>query len=71
MTVEQWAQQIIEKELNCPVVVHDDVSSRACTTCALELRKPLTLLSSVSAQWMLLAQKPGTSVQVEGLSTLQ
>ncbi len=26
MTVEQWAQQIIEKELNCPVVIHDDGS---------------------------------------------
>lgn len=26
MTVERWAQQIIEKELNCPVVVHDDGS---------------------------------------------
>jgi hypothetical protein len=26
VTVEQWAQQIIEKELNCPVVVHDDGS---------------------------------------------
>lgn len=26
MTVEQWAQQIIEKELNRPVVVHDDGS---------------------------------------------
>lgn len=24
MTVEQWAQQVIENELNCPVVVHDD-----------------------------------------------
>ena len=26
MTVERWAQQIIEKELDCPVVVHDDGS---------------------------------------------
>ena len=26
VTVERWAQQIIEKELNCPVVVHDDGS---------------------------------------------
>jgi hypothetical protein len=26
LTVEQWAQQIIEKELNRPVVVHDDDS---------------------------------------------
>jgi hypothetical protein len=26
VTVEQWAQQIIEKELNRPVVVHDDGS---------------------------------------------
>ena len=26
MTVERWAQQIIGKELNCPVVVHDDGS---------------------------------------------
>lgn len=26
MTVERWAQQIIEMELNRPVVVHDDGS---------------------------------------------
>ena len=26
MTVERWVQQILEKELNCPVVVHDDGS---------------------------------------------
>ena len=26
MTVERWAQQIIEKALDCPVVVHDDGS---------------------------------------------
>jgi hypothetical protein len=26
VTVERWAQQIIEKELDCPVVVHDDGS---------------------------------------------
>jgi hypothetical protein len=26
VTVEPWAQQIIEKELNRPVVVHDDGS---------------------------------------------
>jgi hypothetical protein len=26
VTVERWVQQIIEKELNCPVVVHDDGS---------------------------------------------
>jgi len=26
VTVERWAQQIIEKELSCPVVVHDDGS---------------------------------------------
>ncbi len=26
MTVERWARQIIEKELNCPVVIHDDGS---------------------------------------------
>jgi hypothetical protein len=26
VTAERWAQQIIEKELNCPVVVHDDGS---------------------------------------------
>ena len=26
MAVERWAQHIIEKELDCPVVVHDDGS---------------------------------------------
>lgn len=26
MTVERWAQQILERELDCPVVVHDDGS---------------------------------------------
>ena len=26
MTVERWAQQIIQKELNRPVVIHDDGS---------------------------------------------
>jgi hypothetical protein len=26
VTVERWAQQITEKELNCPVVIHDDGS---------------------------------------------
>jgi hypothetical protein len=29
VTVEQWAQQIIEKELNRPVVVHDNGSQRS------------------------------------------
>jgi hypothetical protein len=72
VTVERWAQQIIEKELDCKVVVHDDrAASRACTTCALELSKPLTWLSNVSAQWILFAQRPGMSVQVEGIFALE
>ena len=71
MTVERWAQQIIEKELDCPVVVHDDGSQPSMYDLRIGAVEAPTWLSNVSAQWILFAQRPGTSVQVEGLSALR